>query len=675
MPKKILHIDLETQSSVDLTRNSVYKYTESPDFGIQLFSYAYDNGRTVTVDMAHGGKIPGQVICDILDGNVIKMAQNASFERICLSKYLVKKGEFLAPESWRCTMMLARYFGLPNGLEDLCKALGLPDNLQKDVRGKRLMQKYCHAQYKDMSRIPIDDDWLAYKEYNAQDVVAEQAVWNAILQAIVKAPTMFYPGLFAEYAASERINDRGIKIDVPFAKKMSELAFEFKEERLMHLELLCDMYASAHNKPRITNPNSSEQIRELLGVPSLEKDQVKTFFRSLPADAQRIIMTRECIAQASTAKYDRMLETVCEDGRIRGEFKFYGAGTGRFAGQNVQIQNLKKNHFEDIEKSRTEYFTGEAPVTGHYLSDIGELVRTALIPEQGTMFSDSDYSAIEARVVAWVAGEKWVLDAFAEGKDIYCETAAQVFSLIRKQPVIVEKNGVNAELRAVGKVTTLSCGYQGGVGVFNKMGGDALNMSQKEKWEIVNTWRDANPNIKAFWDYVENCAKCLIRNGQEGCLSLYREPMIPKDMKMTYRKSPFKDDGTYQLEITLPVTKRVLIYPDIKIEQKQGTDKFGRPYTKEVMTYSVLRDRTEIYGGKFTENIVQAIARDILTSALGKLHLAGYPVVLHVHDEVLVEHKNNVVNEISQILASAAEPYEGLPLRAEGYTCNFFMKE
>lgn len=673
--KKTLHIDLEAQSSVDLTRNSVYRYVESPDFGIQLFSYAYDNGNTHTVDMAHGEKLPGQVICDILDNNVIKIAHQASFERICLSKFLLKPGEFLNPESWRCTLILARYFNLPNGLDELCKALGLPESLCKDPRGKMLMQRYCHAQYKNMDTIPMDENWVAYKEYNKQDTVAEQAVWMKFIEAIARAPSMYYPRLFAEYAISERINDRGIKIDAPFAKKMSELAYDFKEQSMINLELLCDMYAASHDKPKVTNFNSTEQIRDLLGVPSLEKDQVKKFFKDLPLDAQRIIVTRDSIAQAATAKYDRMLESVCSDDRIRGEFKFYGTGTGRFAGQNVQIQNLKKNHFEDIEKARAEYFAEEAPVTGHYLSDIGELVRTALIPEGDTVFSDTDYSAIEARVVAWVAGEKWVLDAFAEGKDIYCETAAQMFTLLQKKPVKVEKNGENGNLRAIGKVATLACGYQGSVGAFDKMGGTALGMTAKEKKQMVTTWREANPNIRSFWSYVENAAKCLIKNGQEGYLPLYREPMIPKDMKMIYRKSPLRSDGTFQLEITLPVTKRVLIYPDIKIEKRTETDFYGAPVEREKISYETPKGREDIYGGKFTENIVQAISRDILMSALYKLQKAGYPVVLHVHDEVLVEYPNDCVERISQILSSAAEPYEGLPLRAEGYTCNFFMKE
>lgn len=670
--KKFLHIDLETQSSVDLSRNSVYKYAESDDFGIQLLSYAYGSGRKHTVDLAHGEKIPGDVYCDILSGDVIKIAHNASFERVCLSKALLKPGEYLAPESWRCTMMLARYFNLPNGLEDLCKALNLPSTLHKDTRGKMLMQKYCHAQYKDMDQIPLDEDWAVYKEYNGQDVVAEQAVWQEFIKAIAKAPDMYYKDLFREYAVSERINDTGIKIDIPFAKKMAELAFDFKEKSTINLELLCDMYASSHNKPRVTNPNSTEQIRELLGVPSLEKDQVKKFFRSLPRDAQRIIVTRESISQSSTAKYDRMLEGVCKDGRIRGEFKFYGAGTGRFAGQNVQLQNLKKNHFEDIEKARNEYFEDKAEFTGHYLSDIGELVRTALIPRDGEIFSDADYSAIEARVVAWVAGEKWVLDAFREGKDIYCETASQMYSLIRKTPVTVEKDGENGELRAIGKVATLACGYQGGVGAFNKMGGDAFSMSQSDKWQIVNTWREANPNITSFWKYVENCAKVLIKSGREGYINLDKEPMMAKGMKMTIRKSSLT--GEFQLEIKLPVTGRSLIYPDIRIENKTETNRNGESFTKEQIIYKTPKGTDTIYGGKFTENIVQGIARDILIDAMSKLNKAGYPVVLHVHDEVLVEKDKNCVAEISGILASSGEKYEGLPLKAEGYTCEFFRK-
>lgn len=685
MPKQtILHIDLETQSSLPLERVGVYKYVEDPNFGIQLMSYAYNEGRVHTIDLAHGEKIPGQVICDIMDGTKIKLAHNASFERICLSKYLeqkgvLKKGEFLLPESWRCTMIYARYFNLPGSLDALCKVLGLPEYYWKDKRGAALMHKYCHAQYKDMSQIPIDDDWLAYKKYNNQDTVAEQAIFYALFASLAKASTIYYKDLFKEYAVSERINDRGIKIDIPFVQKMSELASDFKSQRLMDLQLLCDLYAAKHNKPRITNVNSVEQLQALLEVPSLDRDRIPMFFDQLPNDVKQIIITRSCITQVATQKYDHMLESVCEDGRIRGEFKFYGASTGRFAGNNVQVQNLKKNDFEDIKATRELYMSGQAPVSTHYLDDISSLIRTAIIPEGNNIFSDSDYSAIEARVVAWLAGEEWVLNAFREGRDVYSETASQIYSAIRKTPVKVEKDGENSDLRQVGKIATLTLGFGGGTPAFNSMGGNKLGLTQDQIKSIVYSWRKANPHIKSLWYTIDNVVKYLIRYGQEGVMSKDQDPGLPDDLKIVYRRSPFIK-GEYQLEIILPVTHRVLIYPDIRLTTEK--DQQGKTY--ECLSYMAAKGRnidgttteyrTKIYGGKFVENITQGIARDILVSALSMLQNSGYPVVMHVHDEVLAEYPKDCVASISGILASAAMPYEGLPLKAEGYTCDFFMK-
>lgn len=673
MPEqKILHIDLKTRSKEDLSASNVYKYTEDPDFEILLISYAYNNGNVHTIDVAHGEKIPGEFLLDITNNQVLKMAYNAAFERICLSKLVLRPGEYLNPEAWRCTKIFARYFNLPGTqhITDLAKELGVSVNENDELKGTLLTQRYDNVPDTKPAMIPVDDNWSAFKEYSKKTVLTEQAIWDRMYQALLKAPSMYYPGLFKEYAVSERINDRGIKLDVPFAKKMAQLAYDFKEQRTVEYELLLDMYAKNHGKERIKDPSSPEQIKELLDIPSLERDQVRKFFRDLPTDAKQIIVMRESIMQAANVKYEKLLSSVSSDGRLRGEFNFYGASTGRFSGNNVQ--NLQKNHFDDVEKTREEYMTDSAPITTHYLSDIGGLVRTTLIPEGNNIFSDTDYSAIEARVVAWVAGEQWVLDAFNEGRDIYCEAASRIFSGIQNKPVTVEKNGENAGLREVGKTATLSCCYGGGAAAFEKVGGNKLNLTKEQTNKIVKSWREANPNIRSLWYNVENLVKVLIRGGREGFFSHDKEPTVPEDMKFAYRKNPFLNNGTFQLEITLPVTHRVLIYPDIRLETIRDKNTNA---AREAVTYQTPKGRISIYGGKFTENIVQGIARDILVSSLAKLQKAGYPIVMHIHDEVLAEYPRDCVDEISKILASAAEPYKGLPLKAEGFACNFFRKE
>jgi DNA polymerase len=672
MPEqKILHIDIKTQSSVDLDGTNAYRYTESPDFNILLISYAYNGGNVRTIDLAHGEKLPGELMLDLTNDAILKMAYNASFERICLSRLLLKDGEYLNPEAWRCTKIFARYFNLPatKDITELCKALGVAVRENDILKGRLLTQRYGRA-VRDVHTIPVDEDWNTLKADSRQCVITEQAVWQNMYSSLLKAPSMYYPGLFKEYAVSERINDRGIKLDVPFAEKMAQLASDFKTQRTVELELLCDMYAANHEKGRITDVNSPDQIKTLLDIPSLERDQIRRFFKDLPNDAKQILVMRESILQSANAKYDRMLACVSKDGRLRGEFNFYGASTGRFSGNNVQ--NLQKNHFEDIEKARADYMSEKAPVTMHYLSDIGGLVRTTLVPEENSIFSDTDYSSIEARVIAWIAGEKWVLDAFNEGRDIYSETASRIYSLIKNEPVTVEKDGINAELRDVGKVATLSCQYGGGPAAFEKMGGNRLGLTKDQMNRIVTSWREANPNIKNLWYGIDNVVKNLIRGGREGFYAHEREPAVPPDMKFAYRKNPFLNDGTFQLEITLPVTHRVLIYPDIRLETIK--DKVTNA-SRQAITYQTPKGKVSIYGGKFAENIVQGVARDILVNALSKLQRAGYPVVMHIHDEVLAEYPKDCVDEISGILASAAEPYTGLPLRAEGFTCNFFRKE
>lgn len=669
--QRILHLDLLTEAGMYLEKNNIYKYAEDPDFKIQLLSYAYDDGRVHTVDVAHGEKVPSQVTCDIMDGNIIKMAHNAQYERICLSRVMLKPGEYFDPASWRCTQVVARYFNLPDNPEYLCPLLNIPENERPDDRTKWLIQRFGLTQ-NHPNGIPLDDNWEKYKRCSMMNVVSEQAIWHKFLGAILK-PGLWYGDLFKEYILSEKINDRGVQVDTEFAQKMADSASEFKDIQTKNLELLCDQYALNYGKERVKDVTHGEQIIKLLELPTLELTELGDSFRSLPIEKQRIVLLYDIISQNDQQfKYLSMMNSVCNDQRLRGTFEFYGAGTGRFSGS---LQNLKKNDIDNIEEVRTEYFVGSAPKTPHYLSDIGSLVRTTLVPKKGYLFSDADYSSIEARVLAWVAGEKWMLDAFAEGRDIYCETASQMYSILKNTAVKVEKDGENAELRKVGKVATLALGYNGGKGAFLRMGGEDLGLNDFQISKIVKTYREANPNVKKLWDLVDSSAKRLIQNNQDNTfISLYQEPMTPTDMVMRYRKSPF-GDNTYQLEIVLPVTHRVLVYPDIQLETKNKTGYNGTYTTQEISFRGRGGNRVKLYGGKIVENIVQGIARDILVTALDKLHHAGYSVVMHIHDEILVEAKEDCTKQISEIMAQAAENYAGLPLRAEGFACEFFRKQ
>lgn len=670
MPK-ILHIDIETQSDVNLRDQGVYRYVESPVFGIQLLSYAYGDDPIVTLDLAHGENIPPMLQSDIMNPNQPKIIHNASFERVCFSRKwlfptqaLLDHEKYIDPKGWGCTLVLANYLNLPGALDELGEALNLPFNFRKDKRGKALIQKFSTGRYADMSTIPMDQDWLDYKEYNRQDVEAERAVWNMLM----RMHESLYPKLFTEYQISERINDHGVAVDLDMVHKMIELSNEFKETGSAALIALCDKYAADHGKMPIANKNSNQQIKDLLDIEgSLDKKSNPSIYdgTNVPEDKKKILQLRSSLSQSAVTKYDKILECVCADGRVRGLFKFYGAGTGRFTSRLVQLQNLKKNHFDDPAKAR-EYYMGNPQFSYQMLSDIGELIRTAFVPCEGKTFSDADYSAIEARVTAWLTGEQWVLDSFAQGKDIYCETASQMFSILRHQPVKVEKHGENAELRAVGKVATLACGYQGGVGAFERMGGSQLGMSQEDEKKMVDTWRAANPRTKNFWYKIEEFVRDVIPGPNGKARALIRTWAVPgcpeEKVSVRCRKMPYAD--AFQLEIELPVSHRKLVYPYIRIE----------PGTNKIM-YTSARGSTDLYGGKLTENMVQGIARDILVSALGKLQEAEYPVVMHIHDEVLVEYPTECVDDIAKILASAAEPYKGLPLKAEGYQCDFFLKE
>jgi len=651
---KFLHLDIETQSEIDLSETGVYRYVEGDEFGIQLLSYAYNDEPVRTLDLAHGDAFPESLAADILNPDVKKVAHNASFERVCFSRLLLGPQKYIDPKGWACTLVLASYFNLPESLAKLGEALGLPEDKAKLKEGPRLVKMFSGAGHPDMSVIPQDAAWEKYLEYNAQDVIAEREIWKRFTSPEMSCA--MYPRLMTEYQQSERINDRGVLADLKFTERMIELTARYKEQATAELGRLCDAYAEKYGQAKVENTNSTSQLKKLLGLTSLRANDVDAIIEdpTTPEDTKQILRLRASLAQSAVTKYDKIVACACADGRIRGLFKFYGAGTGRFAGRLVQLQNLKKNHFDDVAAARDLYMNGSPEFSTDLLSDLGELIRTALIPKDGCTFSDADYSAIEARVLAYIAGEQWRVDAFCDGRDIYCESASRMFG----KPVV--KGGENGELRGTGKVAELACGYGGGVGAFKRMGGERLGLTEDETAQIISDWRSQSPHIVDLWYNLENWVKRAIRKpGTE--VRCYAVGMGVTDISVVVR--PMAGQTGYRLELTLPITHRRLIYPNIRIESG------GIMYTSNRGV-----DKS-LYGGKLTENLIQAVARDILTGALMLLEDAGYPVVMHIHDEVLVEYPTECVKEIAEIMAHAADPYVGLPLKAEGYQCDFFIKQ
>lgn len=643
----LLHIDIETQSPVDLSACGVYQYAAHPDFHIQILSCALDNGAVQTYDLAHGEEIPARIRELILDPNAPKIAHQASFERICLSRYLLGEGQFIDPKGWACSMILAEYYGLPLNLADLGNALGLPEDQKKLVVGKRLIAKYS-SDYKD---IPMDEDWQTYKVYNGQDVVSERACWDIMIKLYGNP----YSKLFAEYQQSERINDRGVAVDMPFVNRMRALIEPFKRDGDALLTQMCHAYADSTGKTRVTNPRSNKQLCALLGLESLSEKYVRSVLDSgkTPAPVREILQLRANLSLSAVTKYDRMVDCCSSDGRIRGLFMFYGAHTGRYTSKRVQLQNLKKNHGEtETARLRDYYMTENPEIHPDTLNEISTLVRTAFVPEDGCLFSDADYSAIEAHVIAWIAGETWRLEAFRSGHDIYCESASRIYG----KPVV--KNGINGELRARGKVAELALGYQGGVSAFKRMSGGSIDLSDAEISGIVQSWRDASPAIRNLWYTMEKAMKRAVADPGRA-YPCYCSGMGTHEISIEVNT---RITGDTVMTMVLPVTHRKLFFHNIHTEPGEYGDQ-------------IYSGKTSLYGGKLTENLVQAVARDLLQRALMLLEADGYKVVMHIHDEVLVEAPHPCVEEIAAIMASAAADYPGLPLSADGYDCAFFIKK
>ena len=656
----MITIDIETKSDKDISKCGIYAYTDTPYFDILLFAYSIDGQPVQVVDMANGEEIPENVLAALVDENVIKKAFNVNFERVCLSKYLRKNypqyfqsysidedtvGDFLNPESWHCSMIHARTLGLPSSLAEVGKVLGIEQ--QKMTEGKALVKFFC-VPYDTVDGVPqfhnpkdYPDKWEIFKAYNKRDVEAELE----IDRRLSRFPVPDF--LWKEFYLDQEINDRGILVDMQLADKAISLDAEAKEELTVEMKRLTG----------VENPNSVYQLLDWLETQgyksdSLGKAQVQELIKTAKEPVKSVLQMRLQLSKSSVKKYTAMKNTACSDNRARGMFSFYGASrTGRWAGRNVQLQNLPQNHLPDLSEARELVKYGSFEDIQMLYDDVpdtlSQLIRTAFIPRQGMKFIVADFSAIEARVIAWLAGEEWRMKAFANGEDIYCASASKMFGV----PVV--KHGENGHLRQKGKISELACGFGGSVGAMKAMGADSLGLSDTELKQIVTDWREASPHITELWWAVDRAVKKAVKE-----------------------KTATKTHGllfSYEagfLFIRLPSGRR-LAYAKPYI----GKNKFGG----ESVTYMGINaqkkwDRLESYGPKFVENCVQGIARDLLMYSMQTL--SQYFIVGHIHDEMIIEcPKDTKLDEICQQMAITPDWAKGLLLRADGYECSFYKKD
>lgn len=646
---KELHIDLETFSSTDLGKCGLYKYSESPDFEITLFGYSVDGGEVHVVDLMKCEKIPDEIINAIKDESIIKTAHNAMFERVCLSRFLgLPPHTYLNPRSWHCTLIWSAYLGLPLALKDVGYVLKL--DKQKLEEGKELVKYFCVPcsptktnNYRTRN-MPDDapEKWELFKAYNKRDVETEME----IQQRLEKYPVP--DEVWEEYWLDQEINDRGVRVDLTLVEKAIAMDEASKTE----------LTQKAQEITNLENPNSAIQLKHYLStigvdVESLGKKQVKEMLKEASPEVKEILELRLQLAKSSVKKYQAMKNASCSDDRARGMFQFYGANrTGRFSGRLIQLQNLPQNHLPDLAEARSLVRDGDYEVVKLLYEDVpdtlSQLVRTAFIPSEGKKYIVADFSAIEARVIAWFANEKWRLDAFKNGEDIYCASASQMFHV----PVV--KHGVNGELRQKGKIAELALGYGGSVGAMKAMGALDMGLDEEELEDIVTMWRGASPNITKFWWDVDSAAMKTVK--EKTTVKMHH------GLTFTYKSG--------LLFITLP-SGRKLSY----VKPRIGINQFGG----ECITYEGVGstkkwERIDTYGPKLVENIVQATARDLLCYAIK--NLKDKRIVMHIHDEVVIEaDKETTVKEISDIMGQTPPWAEGLILRADGYECEFYKKD
>nr|WP_304442967.1 DNA polymerase [uncultured Acetatifactor sp.] len=641
---KSLGIDLETFSSVDLTKCGVYRYASSPDFDILLFGYSVDSGEVRVVDLACGEEIPADIVAALSDDSVIKWSYNNNFERICLSNYF---GTWFEPGSWRCTMVWAAYLGLPRSLEDVGAVLGLEK--QKLSEGKELIRYFCvpckptKANGGRMRNLPEHDreKWERFKAYNLRDVEAEMQ----IQQRLAKFPVPEF--IWEEYRQDQEINDRGIGVDMEMVKQAIAMDGRSKAE----------LSAAMKELTELENPNSVQQMKRWLlenGVEtdSLDKKAVAAMLEDAPEPLKTVLTLRQQLAKSSVKKYQAMENAVCADSRAHGMFAFYGANrTGRYSGRIIQLQNLPQNHIPDLAQARELVKAGDFDALAMLYEDVpdtlSQLIRTAFVPQNGRKFIVADFSAIEARVIAWIAGERWRLKVFEGGGDIYCASASQMFH------VPVEKHGVNGHLRQKGKIAELALGYGGSVGALKSMGALEMGLAEEELQPLVSAWRDSNPSITEFWWAVDRAVKECIKK---------RMPTETHGIRFSYESG--------MLFITL-FSGRRLAY----VKPRIGENQFGG----ESVTYMGVGgtkkwEWLESYGPKFVENIVQAVSRDILCYAMRTLKNCA--IVAHVHDEVIIEADPRMsLPAVCEQMGRTPPWAKGLLLRADGYECSFYQKD
>ncbi|KFL08113.1 DNA polymerase [Clostridioides difficile] len=643
---RTLSIDIETFSSVDLAKSGVYRYAEAPDFEILLFGYSVDAGPVQVVDFACGEKIPKEIQQAILDNNVTKWAFNAQFERICLSKYF---GIHLAPDSWRCTMVWSAYLGLPLSLEGAAIVTGA--DKKKLTKGKELIRYFsvpCKPTVTNGGRtrnLPehAPEKWNSFKAYNLRDVEVELSIQEKLQKFPMPEEE------WNNYILDQQINDRGIQLDLELVKKAIQCDEKVREELTSRLKELTDL----------DNPNSVVQMKSWLSekgleTDSLDKASVKALLKEAPEHLSEVLELRQLLAKSSVKKYTAMENAVCTDGRARGLLQFYGANrTGRFAGRLIQVQNLPQNHLSDLEQARRLVRGGHFDALEILYDSIpgvlSELIRTAFVPKKGYKFIVADFSAIEARVIAWLAGETWRNEVFATHGKIYEASASQMFK------VPLEEVTKGSPLRQKGKIAELALGYGGSVGALKAMGALDMGLTEEELKPLVYAWRNANPNIVRLWLDVDRAVKEAVT---ERCRTETHR------IRFEYRSG--------MLLIWLP-SGRQLTY----VKPRMGINSFG----SEAVTYEGVGatkkwERIESYGPKFVENIVQAISRDILCCAMRKLNEKGFDIVMHVHDEVVLEVPLEVtVTDICTLMNQTPTWAQGLLLRADGYECNFYKKD
>lgn len=643
-----LSIDLETYSDQPLAKTGVYRYVESPDFEILLFAYSVDGGPVRQIDLACGEKIPSEILSALENETVTKWAFNANFERICLSHFLgYPTGDYLKPDSWKCSMVWAAYMGLPLSLEGAGAVLGLEK--QKLSEGKDLIKYFCQPCAPTKSNgqrtrnLPkhSPDKWLAFKRYNIRDVETEMSI---------QARLSKYPvpdSVWEEYHLDQEINDRGVGLDMELVRQAIQMDGRSRSELTQAMKELTSL----------DNPNSVQQMKQWLADNGMETDTlgkkaVAELLKTAPPQLQKVLTLRQQLAKSSVKKYQAMETAVCSDGRARGMFQFYGANrTGRWAGRIIQMQNLPQNHLYDLSEVRGLVRAGDFDAVEMLYEDVpntlSQLIRTAFVPQGDRKFIVADFSAIEARVIAWLAGEKWRQDVFAEGKDIYCASASQMFG------VPVEKHGVNGHLRQKGKIAELALGYGGSVGALKAMGALEMGLSEDELPALVSAWRQSNPKIVQFWWAVDRAV-----------------------MDAITRKTTTKTHGIVfsarngMLFITLP-SGRSLAY----VKPKIGTNKFGGDcITYEGVGGTKKWERLDSYGPKFVENIVQATSRDILCYAMRTLRCCS--IVMHIHDEVVIEADRRMsLQAVCEQMGRTPPWAKGLRLRADGYETDFYKKD